>query len=70
MIKKAESFVVENPTWTYGRKVVVLLSDYETVWDAYQDTLAELRKERERSADWERAARHARRQVGVIKVVK
>lgn len=70
MLKKAESFVVENPAWTYGRKVVVMAHDYELVWAAYQETLEQLKKERERSADWEKAARHARRQVGVIKVVK
>jgi hypothetical protein len=70
MIKKAEPFVVENAAWTYGKKVVVMASDYETVWAAYQETLAALKKERERSADWEKAARHARKAVGVIKVVK
>ncbi len=70
MIKKADSFVVENPNWTYGKKVVVLAKDYEIAWAAYQETLEALKRERERSAEWEKAARHARRQVGVIKVVK
>lgn len=70
MIKKAESFTVTNPEWTYGKKVVVLSSDYDTLWELYKTTFDALEKERERSADWEKAARHARRQVGVIKVVK
>jgi hypothetical protein len=70
MLKKATPFTVENKDWTYGKKVVVLASDYETVWAAYQETLAQLKKERERSTEWEKAARHARNMVGTIKVVK
>lgn len=70
MIKKAESFVVENPAWTYGKKIVVLASDYERLWAEYEAVREALQKERERSAEWEKAARHARRQIGTIKVVK
>lgn len=70
MIKKAESFVVTNPEWTYGKKIVVLAADYELLWERYEATRAALIQERERSAEWERAARHARRAVGSIKVVK
>ena len=70
MIKKADSFVVENPAWTYGKRVVVMSSDYETLWEDYQRVRELLKKEIEKSAEWERAARHARKQIGVIKVVR
>jgi hypothetical protein len=70
MIRKAESFVVTNPEWTYGRKVVVMASEYETLWEDYQRMRDLLKAEIAKSAEWEKAARHARRQVGIIKVVK
>lgn len=70
MIKKAERFTVVNPEWTYGQKVVVLASEYERLWDVYQQQLEQLKKERERCVEWEKAARHARNMVGTIKVVK
>lgn len=70
MIKKAESFVVTNPEWTYGRKVVVMAGDYETLWEDYNRVRELLKAEIAKSAEWEKAARHARRQIGTIKVVK
>lgn len=70
MIKKADSFIVENPAWTYGRKVVVLQSDYEKLWTEYELTRDALKKERERSAEFQKAAKHARSQIGRIQVVK
>lgn len=70
MIKKAESFVVTDPKWTYGRKVVVMASDYDTLWEDYQRVRELLKAEIAKSAEWEKAARHARRQIGTIKVVK
>lgn len=70
MIKKADSFTVTNPDWTYGKKIVVLASDYERLWTEYEAARSALAKERERSAEWEKAARHARKQIGTIKVVK
>jgi len=70
MIKKAASFIVENPAWTYGKKIVVMWASYEQLWDAYTLTLDDLKRERARSAEWEKAARHARNMVGTIKVVK
>lgn len=70
MIKKAEPFTVTNPEWTYGKKIVVLANEYDTLWGAYQRSLEDLKKERERSSEWERAARHARRVVGSVRVVK
>lgn len=70
MIKKANSFTVENPAWTYGKRVVVMASDYETLWEDYQRVRELLKAETAKSAEWEKAARHARRQIGTIKVVK
>jgi hypothetical protein len=51
MIKKAESFTVTNPDWTYGKKIVVLAADYEKLWTQYEATRAALARERERSAE-------------------
>lgn len=70
MIKKADSFTVTNPEWTYGKKVVVHAADYEVLWDDYNRMRDLLKAEIAKSAEWERAARHARRQIGTIKVVK
>lgn len=70
MIKKAESFLVHNPEWEFGKKLVVLAHDYEILWGDYQRVRDLLKAEIEKSTEWERAARHARRQFGVMKVVK
>jgi hypothetical protein len=70
MIKKADSFTVTNPEWTYGKKVVVLASDYEKLWEAFEQAQRLLTEARNRSMEWEKAARHARNMVGSIKVVK
>ncbi len=70
MIKKAESFVVTNPEWTYGKKVVVMASEYEKLWEAFEQVQRLLTETRGRAVEWEKAARHARNMVGSIKVVK
>lgn len=72
--KKADDvqrFYVENPEWTYGRKLVVLATDY----DRLQTENTILRKQneqlQEQKAEWERAARIAReRSSGRVSLVK
>lgn len=68
---EAERFYVENPEWTYGRKLVVLASDYDKL--LAQNRVLETRNQQleEQKAEWERAARIAReRSSGRITVVK
>lgn len=64
-------FYVENPEWVYGRKLVVLASDYDKL-EAENATLRRANEQlREDRAEWERAARIAReRGAGRITVVK
>lgn len=70
-VPTAERFYVENPEWTYGKKLVVLASDYDKLAahaHCLQTQLDQLYKERD---EWERAARIAReRNSGRITVVK
>lgn len=67
----AQRFWVENPEWTYGRKLVVLATDYDQL--LAQNRVLQTRNEQlqERCNEWERAARIAReRNSGRITVVK
>lgn len=64
-------FYVENPAWTYGKKLVVLATDYDRL--AAEHTALKRRAEQlqERCDEWERAARIAReRNSGRITLVK
>lgn len=62
-------FYVENPEWTYGRKLVVLASDYDRL-EAENATLRRRNDQlQEKADDWERAARIARDR-GKFTVVK
>ena len=66
-----QRFWVENPEWTYGRKLVVLATDYDRL--VAQNRVLQTRNEQlqERCDEWERAARIAReRNSGRITVVK
>lgn len=64
-------FYVENPEWTFGKKLVVLATDYDRL--ATEHTILKRRVAllEEQKAEWERAARIAReRNTGRITVVK
>lgn len=64
-------FYVENPEWTYGKKLVVMATDYDRL--AAENTMLKRRVEllEQQKAEWERAARIAReRNTGRITVVK
>lgn len=64
-------FYVENTEWTYGKKLVVLATDYDRL--ETQNTILRKKVEllEEQKAEWERAARIAReRNTGRITVVK
>lgn len=66
-----QRFYVENPEWTYGRKLVVLATDYDRL--AAEHAALKRRTEllQEKADEWERAARIAReRSSGRITVVK
>lgn len=67
----ATRFYVENPEWTYGKKLVVLATDYDRL--ETENTILRKKVEllEEQKAEWERAARIAReRNTGRITVVK
>lgn len=67
----AQRFYVENPEWTYGKKLVVLATDYDRL--LAQNRVLKTRNEQlqEKADEWERAARIAReRNSGRITVVK
>lgn len=64
-------FYVENPEWTYGKKLVVMATDYDRL--ATENTMLKRRVEllEEQKAEWERAARIAReRNSGRVTLVK
>jgi hypothetical protein len=64
-------FYVENPEWTYGRKLVVLATDYDRL--EVENTVLRRKVEQlqEQKDEWERAARIQReRSSGRITVVK
>lgn len=64
-------FYVENPEWTYGKKLVVLAADYDRL--ETENTILRKRVEQLQAQkdEWERAARIAReRSTGRLSVVK
>lgn len=64
-------FYVENPEWTYGKKLVVLATDYDRLAAEHAVLKRRVTLLEEQKADWERAARIAReRNTGRITVVK
>lgn len=64
-------FYVENPEWTYGRKLVVLASDYDKLEVEATILRRKVEQLQEQKDEWERAARIAReRNSGRITVVK
>lgn len=66
-----DRFYVENPEWTYGRKLVVLASDYDKLQALYRTQVVRNQQLEEQKAEWERAARIQReRNSGRITVVK
>ncbi len=68
---EVQRFYVENPEWTYGKKLVVLATDYDRL--ATENTILRRQVEQlqEQKAEWERAARIQReRNTGRITVVK
>lgn len=67
--RTVDRFYVENPNWTYGRKLVVLASDYDQLHLQYEIVRGQLDREREKSAEWERTARMLRER-GRLSVVK
>ena len=67
----AQRFYVENSGWTYGRKLVVLASDYDKLEALYRTQLVRNQQLQEQKDEWERAARIQReRASGRITVVK
>ena len=68
--EEAEKFWVENPEWTFGRKLVVLATDYDKVLAENITLRLQLVKVTEARDEWEKAARLARTQRGLLKVVK
>jgi hypothetical protein len=65
-----KSFWVENPDWTYGRKLVVLKSDYDKLCAELATLRARLEQQQTKAEEWEKAARLARQQRGLVRVVK
>lgn len=66
-----DRFYVENPAWTYGKKLVVLATDYDQLQARVVVLEEQLRYARIKADEWERAARIAReRSKGRIAVVK
>lgn len=64
-------FYVENPAWTYGKKLVVLATDYDKLVAENAVLKARVKLLGEQVEEWERAARIAReRNTGRITVVK
>jgi hypothetical protein len=53
-----------------GRRCNDQEGDYEKLWEAFEQAQKLLTESRNSARDWEKAARHARKQVGVIKVIK
>lgn len=68
-----DAFWVENSEWTFGRKLVVLKSEAERklqkAIDDAQRFKAMFEREQQRAKEWEDAARLARRQRGLVRVV-
>lgn len=66
-----QRFYVENPKWTYGKKLVVLATDYDQLVAEHTALKRRVELLQERADEWERAARIAReRNTGRITVVK
>lgn len=68
---EVQRFYVENPEWTYGKKLVVLATDYDRL--EVENTVLRRKVEQlqEQKDEWERAARIQReRASGRITVVK
>lgn len=73
-MSEIDRFWVESPNFTFGKKLVVLASDH----DRYVQTLEhqnkvladQLTEEKKRSAEWEKAARLAKQQRGIVRIVK
>lgn len=64
-------FYVENSEWTYGKKLVVLATDYDRLAAEHIVLKRRVKLLEEQKAEWERAARIAReRNTGRITVVK
>ncbi len=67
----AERFYVENPEWTYGRKLVVLASDYDKLEALHRTATVRNQQLQERVDELERTLRIQReRNTGRITVVK
>lgn len=73
-VPEVDSFWVENPAWTYGRKKVCLASDVErVVQKLHYDLQLALQQQKvwqDRCNDWEKAARLAKQQRNLVRVVK
>lgn len=64
-------FYVENPEWTYGKKLVVLATDYDKLMAEHTALKRRVELLEEQKAEWERAARIAReRNTGRVTLVK
>jgi hypothetical protein len=69
MTKEVEKFFVENPEWTFGKKLVVLATDYDALMREKELVERQLQAARKKNEDLERAARQARTRESV-RVVK
>lgn len=71
---RADTFWVENDEWTFRRKLVCLASDSERIikrlWDENQALRERAKTAQERADDWEKAARLAKQQRNLVRVVK
>lgn len=52
----AERFYVENPEWVYGKRMVVLASDYNRLEALYHTQVMRNQRLQEKCDEWERAA--------------
>lgn len=67
----AERFYVENPEWTYGKRLVVLATDYDRLEALYHTQVVRNQRLQERCDEYERTLRIQReRATGRITVVK
>jgi hypothetical protein len=71
---RADTFWVENDGWTFGRKLVCLASDSERIvqklWEENERLRERAKTAQERADDWEKAARLAKQQRNLVRVVK
>lgn len=66
-----QRFYVKNPEWTYGKKLVVLASDYDKLEALYHTQVVRNQRLQERCDEYERNVRINRERLrGHITVVK